>query len=70
MLVSYFAHRFLSAVKETDRFGEPVLLNFNGESVYKTRVGGCATLLIYFFVLSFSIVKFINMINLEDPDIF
>ena len=44
---------FLDFMKNIDIFGEKVTLTHRKSSVYKSRVGACATLILYLWVMVF-----------------
>jgi len=36
---------FWKFLNKIDQYGEPIELRYNGETTYKTTIGGCCTLL-------------------------
>ena len=52
-------------VKGTDRFALPVSLNFNGESSFKTTIGGTISVVFILWLLGYSILLWKEMINRE-----
>ena len=46
--------KFVKFFKAQDVFGDPVTLNYNGVTQYKTWVGAIATLSIKIFILIFA----------------
>ena len=61
--------KFLSFLKSQDVFGEPVTLNYNGESTYKTWIGALVTLILKSFILVFATTEIIGLFNYKDPKI-
>ena len=47
---------FSAFLLSKDRFGQPVTVNFEGESTYRTFGGACVSLVTYIIVLGFAIV--------------
>ncbi len=46
--------RFSSFVRSFDVFGEPVALNYDGDSSFKTLIGAIITIAIKVFILVFA----------------
>ena len=42
-----------SSVKEQDLFGVPVQLTYKGERTFNTAIGGCCSLLMIIFLVSY-----------------
>ena len=45
-----------------DAFGEPVTLNYKGESTFKTSVGAFFTLMLRAFILTYGLLSLINVL--------
>ena len=58
-----------SFLTSLDVFGEPVSVNFKGETNFKTLPGALLSVLIKSFLLVFAINGTIDLINYEDPQI-
>ena len=50
-------------VKSFDRFGIPILLNYNGENTYKTTIGGIGSIIIGIILVIYSVVLFMQIVN-------
>ena len=61
--------KFTKFLKAQDVFGEPVTLNYNGESSYKTLLGALVTLILKSFILVFATTEIIGLISYKDPKI-
>ena len=61
--------KFMNFLKAQDVFGEPVTLNYQGESTYKTWLGALVTLALKIFILIFATTEVIKLANYEDPQI-
>ena len=48
---------FKKFLKSLDAFGEPVSLNYAGDSTYKTLPGALATILINFFLIVYGVTQ-------------
>ena len=55
--------------KSADRFGTPVSLKFKGETVFKTAAGGTTSVLMFLFLIAYSVLLFKQMINRENMNI-
>ena len=56
-------------VKNLDAFGQPVTVKYDGESSFKTHVGGICTFSILSFMLAFFISSVINLVTYQDPQV-
>ena len=62
---------FRSFLYTFDKFGEPVsLINMNGKTTVKSKVGGACGLTVFFLIFLFTLIKFKEMIELENPTIY
>ena len=52
-----------------DQFGEPFGLNHRGQSTLTTISGGVASIVLRALILTYLMVKFINVYNFKDPQI-
>ena len=52
-----------------DSFGQPIAVNYNGNSSYQTGLGAFCTLALRGFLLVYSLLSFINLIQYQDPQI-
>ena len=59
----------LSFLKSQDSFGEPVTMNYKGESSYKTLVGAIMSIAIKTFVLAFAVQQIDKVVRYDDADI-
>lgn len=50
--------RMESKVLACDQFGEPISLNYSGETEYRSMCGGCCSIVMVLIVLQFAIFKF------------
>ena len=53
--------------KSLDAFGEPVSLNYSGNSSYKTMAGALVTLIIRCFMIVYGVTQFFVVYSYEDP---
>ena len=53
-------------IKPLDKFGIPILLNYKGDSSYKTVIGGLVSIVITVILLWYAWVLFITMINRQN----
>ena len=60
---------FIKYLTSLDAFGEPVTLNFKGESSFKTSVGAFFTIILRAFILSYGLIMLIGVLQYEDPQI-
>ena len=60
---------FLKYLTSLDAFGEPVTLNYKGESSFKTGVGAFFTIILRAFILSYGLIMLIGVLQYEDPQI-
>ena len=51
------AYKFLKWLKSYDTFGEPVVLNYGGDSTFKTGLGALMTISIKIFLLVFTLTQ-------------
>ena len=61
--------RFKKFIRSFDVFGEPVSLNYNGESSFKTIIGALFTLLIKIFLTIYVVQNLIGLFAYKDPQI-
>ena len=52
-----------------DSFGQNLQLQFNGNAMFKSRLGGLLSLFVYMLMLGYAGQKIIKLVNLEDPTI-
>lgn len=52
-----------------DVFGEPLSVNFNSESRYKTGLGAFFSIAIKSFMLVFTLIQFASFVEFQDPQI-
>ena len=55
--------------RQLDTFGEPVQVNYKGESTYKTSLGACCSLMLLWFILGYGTFTFLKVIAYQDPQI-
>ena len=53
-----------------DVFGEPVSVNYKGESSFRTSPGALFTIMIKAFLLVFVVQGTLSLFNYEDPQVF
>lgn len=58
---------FFIYLKSYDVFGEPIGLNYDGDSTFKTLLGAFVTILIKIFLLVFATSQIIALIGYKDP---
>ncbi len=59
----------LSYIVSVDSFGEPISVNYKGDSSYKTLIGALATIVLKTFVLVYASIQLIGLFEYADPDI-
>ena len=59
----------LTFLKGQDAFGEPVRINYKGDTEYKTMWGATLTLLHGIFILAVTIIGVIDLVGYENPTI-
>ena len=52
-----------------DAFGEPISVNYKGDTSYKTALGALCTIVIKTFILVFTIEQLIALAGYQDPQI-
>ena len=52
-----------------DNFGEPISVNYKGDTTYKTSVGALFSLLLRIFILGFGIFTLLDVVGYQDPQI-
>jgi hypothetical protein len=57
-------------LRKLDSFGQPLQLQFQGRDLFKSRIGGTISLLIYMTVIAYAIGKCNKLVTKSDPDIF
>ena len=58
-------------IKQLDMYGLPMPgFNIEGEQVMTTNTGGVVSVMIIYVTLLFAILKFVNMLNKENPTVF
>ena len=53
-------------VKDQDIFGQPIPLNYDGDDTFKTLPGGILSVVLLFFIVAYTSLKFNAMIRHED----
>ena len=61
--------QFLSFFTSLDVFGEPVVINYKGETSFKTAPGALLTLAIKAFLLFFVVQGTFALCNYDDPQV-
>ena len=56
-------------VKNLDALGQPVTVKYDGDSSFKTHIGGVCTCAILTFMLAFTISSVINLVTYQDPQV-
>ena len=59
----------LGRVRSFDIFGEPVGLNYKGDSNFKTLLGAFFSILLQSFILFFTLGEFLDLIDHNNPQI-
>ena len=59
----------ISYLKKFDSFGEPVGVNYKGESTYKTVLGSFCTLALLAFLIFFACNSMLELLRYENPNI-
>lgn len=52
-----------------DMFGEPIGVNYRGQSTYTTKIGGFCSILAYGLVLAYTAAQFFGMIHYDNNTI-
>ena len=50
-------------------FGEPISVNYNGDTTFKTCIGAFSTIVLKSFLLIYAVVQLIALFTYEDPEI-
>ena len=61
--------RFVRVLTRFDSFSEPVMINYKGESKFKTFGGALVSILTAAIVLAYGSRKFIQLVDRADPNI-
>ena len=61
--------QFGKFITSFDVFGEPVSLNYNGESSFKTLIGAFFTVLIKLFLIDYVTGELIDLFGYKNPQI-
>ena len=64
-----FISRAGKRLQNMDQFGYPIHLTYKGNQDFKTRTGGCISLLIFIISLLYAGVRFLYMITRANPNI-
>ena len=59
----------MSYLRSYDSFGEPVSLNYKGDSSYKTLLGAVMTLCLNTFLLVYAADKLLALVKYQDPSV-
>ena len=59
----------MAFVTSFDAFGEPVSINYKGDSTYKTCLGALFTICLKSFVLVFALTQLVALFQFKDPEI-
>ena len=54
-------------VTSLDAFGEPISINYKGDSTYKTCLGALFTIGLKLFVLVFALTQLVALFQFRDP---
>jgi hypothetical protein len=60
------AGKLITAVRNQDRFGQSVALNFEGNETYRTVPGGILSMLFLLIMFGYSVMRAESMINKRD----
>ena len=55
-------------LRSIDTFGEPVELNYRGDSTFNTTTGAIATIFYYGLMIYFAIIKLEKLFSKNNPD--
>ena len=58
-----------SYLRSYDSFGEPVSLNYKGDSSYKTLLGAVLTLCLNTFLLVYAADQLLALVKYQDPTV-
>ena len=61
--------KFINYLISLDAFGEPVTLNYRGDSSFKTGVGAFFTIVLRIFIFTYGLFELIKVLQYEDPQI-
>ena len=59
----------LNRIKSLDNFGEPIGVNYKGESSFKTIPGAVLSVALLIFLLVFAGQSFLGLVNYDNPQI-
>ena len=57
------AYKFWKWIKSYDTFGEPVVLNYDGDATFKTGLGALVTITIKIFLLVFALTQTLALLG-------
>ena len=60
---------FLSWIRSFDDYGEPIDINYKGDTTYKTYTGAVFTLALKGFMIAFTIINLISLFTYSNPQI-
>ena len=61
--------KFIKYLTSLDAFGEPVTLNYRGDSTFKTGIGAFFTIILRTFIFGYGLIMLIGVLQFEDPQI-
>ena len=61
--------KFLKFLTSLDAFGEPVSLNYKGETSFKTSIGAFFTIVLRLFIFGYGLFMLIGVLQYDDPQI-
>ena len=59
----------LNRIKSLDNFGEPIGVNYKGESSFKTIPGAVLSIALLIFLLIFAGQSFLGLVNYNNPQV-
>ena len=54
------------SLKSRDRFATPISLNYDGDTEFKTTIGGSVSVILFLILMAYSALLFKQMINREN----
>ena len=61
--------KFIDFIRSLDKFGEPISLNYKGETSFKTVLGATFSIALNLFIMVYAFGQILVLANYEDPQI-
>ena len=59
--------KFIDLIRSLDKFGEPISLNYKGETSFKTILGATFSIALNVFIMVYAFGQILVLANYEDP---